>query len=122
MQPHGPNLLMWYSLAGMLSASVGAWVVTFAKFAWERLEHILLPSSLQPLQVRAAWAPAPRETSEAGLCSGAESAAGAPAGAAHVLLYLCGSCVSAAVPSGSAGRRRFRQCKPRPFCLVVVCL
>ncbi|KAK9838138.1 hypothetical protein WJX81_003408 [Elliptochloris bilobata] len=50
IQPHGPNTLMWYSLAGMLSASVGAWVVTFAKFAWEHLEHVLLPSSLQPLQ------------------------------------------------------------------------
>lgn len=50
--PHGQNMLVWYSLAGMLSASVGAWVVAFAKFAWERLEHVLLPSSLERLPVR----------------------------------------------------------------------
>ncbi len=60
LPPHGPSPLVWYSLAGMLSASAGAWVVALAKFAWERLEHILLPSSLQPLQARrAAAAPAP---------------------------------------------------------------
>ena len=45
-------MLVWYSLAGMLSASVGAWVVAFAKFAWERLEHVLLPSSVERLPVR----------------------------------------------------------------------
>lgn len=50
--PHGgPDLLVWYSLAGMLSASAGAWVVAFAKFAWERLEHVLMPSSVPLPQV-----------------------------------------------------------------------
>lgn len=34
---------MWYSIAGMLSASFGASMLPVAKFAWERLEFILAP-------------------------------------------------------------------------------
>ena len=46
---HGPfaqggNTLVWYSIAGMLSASFGASMLPVAKFAWEKLEFILAPS------------------------------------------------------------------------------
>lgn len=45
---HGPlsqagNTLVWYSIAGMLSASFGASMLPVAKYAWERLEHLLVP-------------------------------------------------------------------------------
>ena len=45
---HGPfvqggNTLVWYSIAGMLSASFGASMLPVAKFAWEKLEFILAP-------------------------------------------------------------------------------
>jgi hypothetical protein len=45
---HGPlsqagNTLVWYSIAGMLSASFGASMLPVAKYAWERLEHLLAP-------------------------------------------------------------------------------
>ncbi|CAL8464516.1 g4051 [Coccomyxa elongata] len=45
---HGPlsqagNTLVWYSLAGMLSASFGVSMLPVAKYAWERLEHLLAP-------------------------------------------------------------------------------
>ena len=45
---HGPlspggNTLVWYSIAGMLSASFGASMLPVAKYAWERLEHVLAP-------------------------------------------------------------------------------
>lgn len=35
---------MWYSIAGMLSASFGASMLPIAKFAWEKLEFLLAPS------------------------------------------------------------------------------
>lgn len=46
---HGPfsqagNTLVWYSIAGMLSASFGASMLPVAKYAWERLEHLLAPA------------------------------------------------------------------------------
>ena len=46
---HGPfaqggNTLVWYSIAGMLSASFGASMLPIAKFAWEKLEFLLAPS------------------------------------------------------------------------------
>ena len=34
---------MWYSIAGMLCASVGASMLPVAKYAWERWEHLLAP-------------------------------------------------------------------------------
>jgi hypothetical protein len=34
---------VWYSIAGMLSASFGASMLPVAKYAWERLEHLLVP-------------------------------------------------------------------------------
>ena len=37
------STLVWYSIAGMLSASVGASMLPVAKYAWERLEHLLAP-------------------------------------------------------------------------------
>lgn len=45
---HGPlsqagNTLVWYSIAGMLSASFGASMLPVAKYAWERMEHLLAP-------------------------------------------------------------------------------
>ena len=45
---HGPlsqagSTLVWYSIAGMLSASVGASMLPVAKYAWERWEHLLAP-------------------------------------------------------------------------------
>ena len=46
---HGPfaqggSTLVWYSIAGMLSASFGASMLPVAKFAWERLEFLLAPA------------------------------------------------------------------------------
>ncbi|EIE19205.1 hypothetical protein COCSUDRAFT_59689 [Coccomyxa subellipsoidea C-169] len=48
LMAHGPlsqagNTLVWYSIAGMLSASFGASMLPVAKYAWERLEHLLAP-------------------------------------------------------------------------------
>ena len=55
---------MWYSIAGMLSASFGASMLPIAKFAWEKLEFLLAPSQerekqqqVYPCSENAGWYP-----------------------------------------------------------------
>ena len=52
---YGPATWVLYSLAGMLSASVGGVTVSLAKFAWDRVEHLIFRDQqrLQPVRTRA---------------------------------------------------------------------
>lgn len=57
---HGPmsqasSTLVWYSIAGMLSASVGASMLPVAKYAWERLEHLLAPMQDREKGAQVRW-------------------------------------------------------------------